>query len=236
LPGAYASDITLVNWPQSDYWGGPLYEVPEDEAAAHRERARTLSLSLLFWLQKEAPRPDGGVGYPGLRLRGDVVGNTIDGLAKAPYIREARRIRSECTVVEQDIALEVRGQHGAVRYTDSVGIGHYRIDLHPSTGGDPYIDIGTCPFELPLGALLHIRLENLLPGAKNIGTTHITNGAYRLHPVEWNVGEVAGALAAHCADRALRPRQVRNDPRKLDDFQRLLDSRGVERRWPVAHD
>ncbi|MGG2474547.1 FAD-dependent oxidoreductase, partial [Rhizobium sp. BR5] len=33
---------------------------------------------------------------------------------------------------------------------------------------------------------------------KNIGTTHITNGCYRLHPVEWNIGEVAGMLAAYC--------------------------------------
>lgn len=29
---------------------------------------------------------------------------------------------------------------------------------------------------------------------KNIGITHITNGCYRLHPVEWNIGEAAGYL------------------------------------------
>jgi hypothetical protein len=45
-----------------------------------------------------------------------------------------------------------------------------------------------------LGALIPIRMENLLPAAKNIGTTHITNGCYRMHPVEWNIGEAAGAL------------------------------------------
>jgi hypothetical protein len=28
--------------------------------------------------------------------------------------------------------------------------------------------------------------------------THITNGALRVHPVEWNIGEVAGMLAAVC--------------------------------------
>ena len=57
---------------------------------------------------------------------------------------------------------------------------------------DTYIDVGSVPFELPLGALLPVRTRNLLPAAKNIGTTHITNGCYRLHPVEWNAGEVAG--------------------------------------------
>jgi len=28
---------------------------------------------------------------------------------------------------------------------------------------------------------------------KNIGTTRITNGAYRVHTVEWSIGEAAGA-------------------------------------------
>ena len=40
------------------------------------------------------------------------------------------------------------------------------------------------------------RVENLLPACKNLGVTHLTNGCYRLHPVEWNIGESAGMLAA----------------------------------------
>src|SRR2546430_3371994 len=79
--GAYASDISLVNWPQNDYWLGNICEVSEDEAARNVRRARQLSLSLLYWLQTEVPRRDGGRGWPGLRLRPDVVG-TEDGLAK----------------------------------------------------------------------------------------------------------------------------------------------------------
>lgn len=229
-PGAYPSDVTLVNWPQSDYAEGPICGVAADEAARHVEGARQLALSLLYWLQTEAPRDDGGSGYPGLRLRGDVVG-TRDGLAKGPYVRESRRIRAERTVVEHDLSHDVRGDRGAVRYPDPVGVGHYRIDLHPSTGGDPYVDLAACPFELPLGALVPVRLDNLLPGAKNIGTTHITNGCYRLHPVEWNVGEVAGRLAAFCVANRLVPRQVRARPRLLARFQAILTREGVQLRW-----
>ncbi|GAA1038818.1 FAD-dependent oxidoreductase [Virgisporangium ochraceum] len=229
VPGAYDSDITLVNWPMIDYLDGNVIDVPD--AASHVEKARELSRSVLYWMQTEAPRPDGGTGFPGLRLRGDVTGSD-DGLAQAPYIRESRRIRAEYTVVEQDLAVSVRGDKGAVRYDDSVGIGMYRIDLHPSTGGDNYIDVASSPFEIPLGALIPRRVENLLPAGKNIGTTHITNGCYRLHPVEWNVGEAAGALAAFCLDRATTPRAVRNDPDLLADFQRRLAADGVELRWP----
>ncbi|MGH3372467.1 MAG: FAD-dependent oxidoreductase, partial [Nocardioidaceae bacterium] len=204
VPGHLASDVTLVNWPMIDYFEGPVYGEGPEEAARHLRGARDLSLSFLYWLQTEAPRPDGGTGYPGLRLRADLL-DSADGLAKRPYIREARRIRAQYTVVEQDLALDTRPDGRAVSYPDSVGVGSYRIDLHPSTGGDSYIDVASCPFEVPLRALLPVRVENLLPAAKNIGTTHITNGCYRLHPVEWNGGEAAGALAAFCLDRAATP-------------------------------
>lgn len=228
-PGAYASDITLVNWPMIDYFEAPVIDVPDaDDQLA---RARDLSRSVLYWLQTEAPRPDGGTGFPGLRLRGDVTGSA-DGLAQAPYIRESRRILADYTVVEQDLSHAVRGDKGSVTYPDSVGVGMYRIDLHPSTGGDTYIDVPSSPFQIPLGALLPRRVENLLPAAKNLGTTHITNGCYRLHPVEWNIGEAAGALAAFCLDNGTTPRAVRADPARLADFQSRLTSDGVELAWP----
>ncbi|MGX6602428.1 FAD-dependent oxidoreductase [Micromonosporaceae bacterium Da 78-11] len=227
--GAYPSDICLVNWPMIDYFEAPYVDVA-DPAAVERA-ARDLSHSVMYWLQTEAPRPDGGTGWPGLRLRGDVTGSA-DGLAMAPYIREGRRIRGEYTITEQDLSLDVRGEKGAVSHPDSVGVGMYRIDLHPSTGGDNYIDVASCPFEIPLGALIPQRVENLLPAGKNLATTHITNGSHRLHPVEWNVGEVAGLLAGFCLAHDVTPRAVRNTPELLAAFQQQLHAEGVELRWP----
>jgi FAD dependent oxidoreductase len=238
-PGAYPGDICLINWPQNDYWLGNLHEVKEEEAARHLKRAKQLSLSLLYWMQNEAPRPDGGAGWPGLRLRSDIVG-TDDGLAKYPYIRESRRIQAEFTVFEQHVGTEARKQLSgknvehltAEAFPDSVGTGSYRIDLHPSSGGDNYIDVSSLPFQIPLGALIPKRVENLLPGAKNIGVTHITNGCYRLHPVEWNVGESVGALAAHAIQTGSLPRQIRNDPKLLKEFQAKIQAQGIEIAWP----
>ncbi|MEE3917726.1 FAD-dependent oxidoreductase [Micromonospora sp. BRA006-A] len=60
---------------------GPVIDVPN--ASWHLSQARELSYSVLYWLQTEAPRADGGTGYPGPRLRGDVTGSP-DGLAQAP--------------------------------------------------------------------------------------------------------------------------------------------------------
>jgi hypothetical protein len=242
-PGFYSSDITLMNVPMLDYLLGDLATTEEAGRARHIEQARQLSLSFFYWLQREAPRPDGGQGWPGLRLRGDVTGSR-DGLAKMPYIRESRRIKAEFTVPEQHIAEASRpGQIYAEKYSDSVGIGYYRIDLHPSTGpgngpggrqsdGDNYIDVGSLPFQIPLGALIPQRVENLLPACKNIGTTHITNGCYRLHPVEWNIGEAAGALAAFCIEHRTAPRQVYRNNRRFDDYRRGLIAQGIELDWP----
>ena len=231
VEGFARSDITVVNWPQNDYWFGPVVGVDSDERARHLESARQLSLSLLYWLQTEAPRPDGGSGYPGLRLRGDVVGGTPDGLAPAAYVRESRRLRAEFTVLEQHIAHPLRPD-GPELFPDAVGVGCYRIDLHPRISGAGYLDLGCWPFQIPLGAMIPVRVENLLPGGKNLGVTHITNGAYRVHPVEWGVGEAAGILAVFCLERKQTPRAVRHRPELLAELQALLVREGIELSWP----
>jgi hypothetical protein len=174
-------------------------------------------------------------------LRGDITG-TKDGLAKYPYIRESRRIKAEYTILEQDISLEDRmeitglakKEARAKAYHDSVGIGYYALDLHPSTGGGNYIDMASVPFQVPLGAMIPVRMENLIPGCKNIGSTHITNGCYRLHPVEWNIGEAAGSLCAFSINRKVMPRQVRNSRDLLSEFQDLLLNSGFELAWPES--
>jgi hypothetical protein len=239
VEGAYDSDIVLVNWPQIDYLDGNPMECSPEEKRQCLEGARELSLSMLYWMQTEGPRPDGGTGWPGLRLRGDITG-TADGLAMAPYIRESRRLRGCFTVLEQHVGLDARcaatglaaHEVKAEYFADSVGVGAYRIDLHPSTGGDNYIDVSSLPFQIPLGALVPQRVRNLLAGGKNLSVTHITNGCYRLHPVEWNVGEAAGWLAAFCREQRKTPREVWEKGRVLQEFQRLLTNQGVELAWP----
>jgi hypothetical protein len=228
-PGALASDIVLANWPMLDYLDGSILDSPEPER--HLAGARSLSLSYFHWLQTEAPRPDGGHGWPGLRLRGDVMG-TRDGLAQAPYIRESRRIRALTTVREQDVSVAARGTGAPARFDDSVGVGMYRIDLHPTTSGDNYLDVECTPFEIPLGALVPRTETNLLPGGKDIGTTHITNGAYRLHPVEWNIGEAVGELAVLALALDLSPRAIATDPALVTRLQDRLVARGIETHWP----
>ncbi|MDZ8170661.1 FAD-dependent oxidoreductase [Microbacterium xanthum] len=232
-PGTFDSDVTIVNWHMNDYTRGPIFGVPD--AADHLRGARQLSLSVLYWLQTEAPRPDGGTGWPGLRLRPDVAG-TRDGLAMAPYIRESRRIQARKTIVQQEISLEIRGEDaGAEPFADSVGVGHYFwIDQHAGTAGRKGKGGRPHPFQIPLGALIPVRMRNVLPACKNIGTTHITNGSYRLHPVEWSIGEAAGTLIALCARDGREPHEVYESEALTGELQAQLRAAGVPLEWPAG--
>ena len=216
---------------------GNLIGAGPEDFKKHVDNAKQLSLSLLYWLQTEAPRPDKGYGWPGLRLRKDIMG-TADGLAKHPYIRESRRIKALFTILEEHVGRENRSiitgeknNINAAEFYDSIGIGYYHIDLHPTCAGNNYIDFDSLPFQIPLGALIPERMENLIPANKNIGTTHITNGCYRLHPVEWNIGESAGSLAAFALNRKIIPAAVREKKNILEEFQNLIRSQGIETHW-----
>src|SRR5947199_7510342 len=114
---------------------------------------------------------------------------------------------------------------------DAAGGGPDAVDTHPAEGETKRPPEAARPFQIPLSALVPIRLENLLPACKNIGTTHITNGCYRLHPVEWNIGESAGLLAAFCLSKSVPPRAVREKKELLDEFQSLLRDQGVVSTW-----
>jgi hypothetical protein len=110
-----------------------------------------------------------------------------------------------------------------------VGIGLYGIDIHSCSKRDFTGD--TKPFQLPLGALVPIGIQNLLPASKNIGTTHVTNGAYRLHPIEWAIGEATGWLAALAVKSGRTPREITSDPQLTSALQLDLVDHGAPVSW-----
>ena len=220
-------DVALINWASNDYfWRSPF------DSDAHTE-AKAQALGFLYWLQTEAPRDDGGVGYPELNLRKDIM-DTPDGLSKAPYIREGRRIRAHQRILEQDISAACQENARVTPFDDTVGVGWYPIDLHRCVGNpDVALFEPTRPFQIPLGSLLPLYPNNLLAAGKTLGTTHLTNGAYRLHPVEWAVGEAAGALAAYCLAEKCTPPQTLKTRTLLRRFQLKLVQNGVPLAWTV---
>lgn len=227
--GMYSSDLSLINWDSNDYCNPDLLSLnPVDQARA-LQKGKQASLGFLWWLQHRVHRDDGaGNGYPGLRLDKAEMGSP-DGLSQFPYIRESRRIRALRTIVEQDVSDHF--QHGARAhlYDDSVGIGLYAIDIHSCEHHD--FTSQAKPYELPLGALISRNISNLLAASKDIGTTHITNGAYRLHPIEWAIGTAAGTTAAVAQQTGNSPARIDRDSRMRRKLQLLLVEQGQPIFW-----
>jgi hypothetical protein len=231
-PSGKRHDLALINWHGNDYhWANPI-DQPQERQQEILEEAKQLSLGFLYWLQTEVPRDDGkGLGYPELRLAKEALG-TADGLSMAPYWRESRRIIGRYRIVAEDILVSANVGNDQAAFPDSVGIGWYAMDLHPAVGDETTMYAPTLPFQIPLGALIPQDCDNLIASCKNINTTHLSNGAYRLQPVEWSIGEVAGSLAAFCSANGVTPAQVHAAPQIFHEFQQFLHQRGVLTSWP----
>jgi hypothetical protein len=232
------NDRTTINMKYNDFRDRTLPTGSPAQDAQVVADARAVSIAYAFYLQTEVKRDDGnGKGYPNLMVV-DAFG-TGDGTAPAPYVRESRRLRNPLSrVVEQDI-LDDRADPlprtdpiRAEPMDDTCGIGWYNLDVHPTAiPGFNEINRAAKPFQIPLGALIPETPDNLIAACKNIGTTHITSGAYRVHPVEWAIGEAAGTLAAFCVTQSVTPNEVNSsEPRRLAYQTRLLE-RGVPIFW-----
>ncbi len=198
--------------------------------------ARNLTLAYLYWLQTEAPRDEGGSGYPEIRPMPESTGTT-DGIAQAPYVREGRRLVAHRTVLEQDLSVAVVPTARAVNFPDAVGLGGYAIDIHARADmSGTSIWEPARPYQIPLSAMLSPELENFAVAGKCIGVSQVANGAYRMHPSEWAIGEAAGELAAFCLATAQSP--PLGGPHLLA-FQRRLIEKQIPMYWfediPFTH-
>lgn len=215
-------DITMLNWPQNDYFLGNTFDCAHEKE--NREEAKQFTLAFFYWLQTEAPNGD-KKGFPFLAPCPDAVG-TKDGTTQTYYVRESRRIKSLFTVKETDVCIG-----GNPVFYDSVGVGHYSMDLHITTQTHSFFYKPSERFTIPLGAMIPVRMTNLIPACKNIGATHLTGSCYRLHPVEWNVGEVAGLLASYSMDNGISLKEILENRTELAKFQDLLRNQGIQLYW-----
>ncbi|HEY6237123.1 MAG TPA: FAD-dependent oxidoreductase, partial [Candidatus Elarobacter sp.] len=223
-------DRTTLNAGANDYGVKSIPTGDPAEDARIIQEARDASLGFLYWLQTECPRDDhSGTGYPELRPVTEAFG-TADGMAPVAYIRESRRIKALNTIVRSEVEQSSanRGPRAQL-FDDSCGVGTYAfMDGHALPGeGMSGFWIDIWPAQISTRALIPERVTNLLAACKNLGTTHFTNGLYRLHPFEWNIGESAGALAAFCLSQGTTPHAVAADGHLMRAYQRALLAEGV---------
>jgi hypothetical protein len=239
-------DVAVLNWGTSsepdrpfccgnDYRAGRLVGVSREERQLHIQRARQRAQAYLHYLQTH--------GVPDLKPRGDLTW-TEDGIALEPYVREARRGIALTTIRHEDVAERFfPNQARAHCFDDTVGIGQYHyLDLHGNDAKGHVSpkgkDVVALPFSLPLGALVPVGTGGLVLSAKSIGTTHITNAAYRMHPIEWGIGEASGVLAVVAVQTGLSPRALARSAVHIRTIQGLTTRQGIPIFWfdDVSHD
>lgn len=228
-PAAFSNDRSMINWSSNDHCDANLLSTDPALQARALQDAKRASLGFAWWIRHSVPRDDHqGLGYPELAVLAHAMGSK-DGLSQHPYIRESRRIVPLRTIVEEDLAVDFQPGSRAAHYPDTVGIGWYPIDIHSCDHQD--FTSPTKPYEIPLGALIDRDADNLMAAGKTIGTTHITNGAYRLHPTEWAAGEAVGETLAWSLDHGTTPAKVDRDSAQLEKLQMELARKGHPVFW-----
>lgn len=232
-------DIAVINWGTSsapdrpfccgnDYRHGRLVGITPAERQQQIQQARDRAQAYIHFLQTN--------GVPNLKPRGDLTW-TPDGIALEPYVREARRGIALTTICHQDVAESFFPNQARARcFDDSVGIGQYHyMDLHGNDAKGHITpkgkDVIALPFSLPVGALVPIDTDGLVLSAKSIGTTHITNAAYRMHPIEWAIGEASGLLAVFAIWTGQDPRQLVADIAQVRKIQGFMARNGIPIFW-----
>ena len=226
LPGG----LVMLNWPlQGNDWHQGLARAFSNQAAAEAElelemqaHSRSFATELMElcsgWLSLgDAFRQDSGSPDPAL--------------AAMPYWREGRRMVGRSTVIEQHLLPERSGRSIAALprnregQISSIAVGNYANDHH-YPGDDWPLAAKSCrwggrwsgtPFCVPYEALLSADLDNLLAADKAFSSSHMANGATRLQPLIFNVGQAAGAAAALALERGDVPSDllVRNLQERL---------------------
>jgi hypothetical protein len=228
--GRLPDGLVMLNWPlhgndwhlglERAFSGDPQQEAELfGEMQAHSlQFAEALSEASKGWLTL-------GHGFP------QESGSPAPWLAAMPYWREGRRMIGRTTVVEQDLLPQSDGSLMAslplndAGEPQSIAVGNYANDHH-YPGPDWPLAPKSCrwggrwtgtPFCIPYQALVSSEIDNLLAADKAFSTSHMANGATRLQPLIFNVGQAAGAAAALAVREEKSPAEL-----KVRSIQDLL--------------
>jgi hypothetical protein len=132
--------------------------------------------------------------------------------AASAAIERSARTRSPAASAAESAELKVLEQHVGVEARESL----VRAQRFPDSVGNGSNRI------------------DLHPSTGGRNYVDINNGCHRLHPVEWNVGEAAGALAAWWSPEAGdRGRSTATQPRARTSRRMLVEELGFVLEWPA---
>ncbi|MHC1730550.1 MAG: FAD-dependent oxidoreductase [Bacteroidales bacterium] len=202
--GKLPNNKYMINWPLSgnDFYINMIEMDPGERAEAIKE-AKQKTLAFVWFIRNE-------LGCKTLALADDEF-PTTDSLPFIPYHRESRRIHGMVRFTLNHITAPY--DQPDKLYRTCVAVGDYPVDHHHSayTGSDSLPDLSFYPvpsFGLPLATLIPEEVDGLIVAEKSISVTNLVNGATRLQPVVMQIGQAAGALAAHAVTEGISISEV----------------------------
>ncbi len=210
LPGG----LVMLNWPiHGNDWHQQLERLRSPQAWLRDQLSESMQSHSLAFLKSLKQVSNGwlrsGNAFPGAN----------PSLALMPYWREGRRLIGHNTVVENDLLpLSLGPSRGPLPFDEkgsctSIAVGTYANDHH-YPGEDWPLAPKSCrwggrwtgtPFCIPYGAIISSEIENLLVADKAFSVSHIANGATRLQPLIFNIGQAAGIAAAQALNKHVMP-------------------------------
>ena len=159
--------------------------------------------AVVAFLRKNVP------GYAACRLKAS--GSSLG-------VRETRRIMGDRMIQDSDV------ENGTKQDDVVVHNAWFLIDIHNPTGGGQAEGHShpAIPFDIPYGALLPRKLDDLLTCGRCISGTHRAHAAYRVMAICMATGQAAGVAAALSA-------KAHTPPRSLDirELQSALEGTGA---------
>ncbi len=210
--GRLPNNKFMINWPieGNDFYVN-VVEDPEAREEAFR-KAKNFTLGFVYFIQHE-------LGFKNIGIADDEF-PTEDGLPFIPYHRESGRTIGEAHFTVNHAA----DPYGTPEkyYRTGIAVGDYPVDhhhnRHPEAEALPELHFYPIPsYNLPLGALVPLGVDNLIVAEKSVSVSNLVNGTTRLQPVVMQIGQAAGALASLAAaeDRDIREVKVRDVQRNL---------------------
>jgi hypothetical protein len=247
-PAAQAGDISNQNWELGNDYPYRYLFLPIEEARAQVRNGNweggidvqaLAEAELQAWGWADYLRKNGKVTWNGEQrdigahvVLSEALGTPL-GLSKVPYIRDTRRSIGFGSDGAPYV-FRYGEMFDGVEFPDSVGVGVYAADRHPSRNLNHNGE--TCspdthpsgytfyprPFTLPMRALTHTKLTNLLVAGKTMAQTFFVNSSTRLQPTEFTSGTGAGALASFMAQSQVTSHFVMKSPKHIGLVQERI--------------
>lgn len=119
-------------------------------------------------------------------------------------VRETRRIVGEYVLTVEDLA-------AGREFEDTIALCGYPVDIHSPTddgGGADGTYTTANVYQIPYRSLVPATLDGVLVAGRALSATHEAQGATRVMPPSFAMGEAAGAAAALAVRDRVQPRDV----------------------------